>query len=150
MFLKPTNYKVGFTFFWIYGIILIQGGFWNMTLDSIFTLSLAIFLFITLVIITIFYSKRFGEEGAVPIFFLGLTLSLLIWSATIFAVFETDAFSSKSISWDEHNISKLEQKIENSDKEYDIIRYQTKIQKWEKDKEFYFNQIKENNKKAKE
>ena len=121
-----------------------------MTLDSIFTLSLAIFLFITSVIITIFYSKRFGEEGAVPIFFIGLTLSLLIWSATIFAVFETDAFSSKSISWDEHNISKLEQKIENSDKEYDIIRYQTKIQKWEKDKEFYFNQIKENNKKAKE
>lgn len=150
MFLKPTTYKVGFTFFWVYGIILIQEGFWNMTLDSIFTLSLAIFLFITLVIITIFYSKRFGVEGAVPIFFIGLTLSLLIWSATIFAVFETDAFSSKSISWDEYNISKLEQKIENSDKEYDIIRYQTKIQKWEKDKEFYFNQIKENNKKAKE
>ena len=47
-------------------------------------------------------------------------------------------------------ITPLEQKIENSDKEYDIIRYQTKIQKWEKDKEFYFNQIKENNKKAKE
>lgn len=121
-----------------------------MTLDSIFALSLAIFLFIALVILTIFFSKRFGEEEAVPIFFLGLTLSLLIWSVTIFTVFETDAFSSKSIRWDEHNISKLEQKIENSDKEYDIIRYQTKIQKWEKDKEYYFNQIKENNKKFKE
>lgn len=121
-----------------------------MTLDSIFTLSLAIFLFITLVILTIFFSKRFGGEEAVPFFFIGFILFLLIWSVTIFTVFETDAFSSKSISWDEHNISKLEQKIENSDKEYDIIRYQTKIQKWEKDKEFYFNQIKENNKKAKE
>lgn len=40
-----------------------------MTLDSIFTLSLAIFLFITLVILTIFFSKRFGEEEAVPFFF---------------------------------------------------------------------------------
>lgn len=116
-----------------------------MTLDNIFALSLAIFLFITLVIITIFYSKRFGKEGAVPVFFIGLTLSLFIWSVTIFIVFETDAFSSKSIRWDEYNISKLEQKIENSDKEYDIIRYRTKIQKWEKDKEYYFNQIKENN-----
>lgn len=121
-----------------------------MTLDSIFALSLAIFLFIALVILTIFFSKRFGKEEAVPLFFLGFILSLLIWSVTIFAVFETDAFSSKSIRWDEHNISKLEQKIENSDKEYDIIRYQTKIQKWEKDKEYYFNQIKENNKKFKE
>ena len=121
-----------------------------MTLDSIFALSLAIFLFIALVILTIFFSKRFGEEEAVSFFFLGFILSLLIWSVTIFTVFETDAFSSKSIRWDEHNISKLEQKIENSDKEYDIIRYQTKIQKWEKDKEYYFNQIKENNKKVKE
>ena len=127
-----------------------------MTLDSIFTLSLAIFLFIALVIITIFFSKRFSEEKAVPLFFLGFILSLLIWSFTIFTIFTiftvfgTDAFSSKSIRWDEYHISKLEQKIENSDKEYDIIRYQTKIQKWEKDKEYYFNQIKENNKKFKE
>ena len=96
-------------------------------------------------ILTIFFSKRFGEEKAVPLFFLGFILSLLIWSFTIFIVFGTDAFSSKSIRWDEYHISKLEQKIENSDKEYDIIRYQTKIQKWEKDKEYYFNQIKENN-----
>ena len=116
-----------------------------MLLDSIFTLSLAIFLLITLVILTIFFSKRFGDEEALPFFFFGFILSLLIWSVTIFTVFETDAFSSKSIRWDEYNISKLEQKIENSDKEYDIIRYQTKIQKWEKDKEYYFNQIKENN-----
>ena len=116
-----------------------------MVLDSIFALSLAIFLFIALVILTIFFSKRFGEEEALPFFFFGFILSLLIWSVTIFVVFKTDAFSSKSISWDEHNISKLEQKIENSDKEYDIIRYRTKIQKWEKDKEYYFNQIKENN-----
>ena len=116
-----------------------------MLLDSIFALSLAIFLFIALVIITIFFSKRFGDEKAVPLFFLGFILSLLIWSFTIFTVFGTDIFSSKSIRWDEYHISKLEQKIENSDKEYDIIRYQTKIQKWEKDKEYYFNQIKENN-----
>ena len=116
-----------------------------MTLDSIFALSLAIFLFIILVILTILYSKRAGEEEAVPFFFFGFILSLLIWSVAIFAVFETDAFSAKSIRWDEYHISKLEQKIENSDKEYDIIRYQTKIQKWEKDKEYYFNQIKENN-----
>ena len=116
-----------------------------MTLDNIFTLSLAIFLFITLVILTMFFSKRFSEEEAVPFFFFGFILSILIWSVTIFAVFKTDAFSSKSIRWDEYNISKLEQKIENSDKEYDIIRYRTKIQKWEKDKEYYFNQIKENN-----
>ena len=116
-----------------------------MLLDSIFALSLAIFLFIALVILTIFFSKRFGEEEAVSFFFLGFILSLLIWSFTIFTVFGTDAFSSKSIRWAEYNISKLEQKIENSDKEYDIIRYQTKIQKWEKDKEYYFNQIKENN-----
>ena len=116
-----------------------------MLLDSIFALSLAIFLFIALVIITIFFSKRFGEEEAFPLFFFGFILSLLIWSVTIFTVFETDTFSSKSIRWDEYHISKLEQKIENSDKEYDIIRYQIKIQKWEKDKEYYFNQIKENN-----
>ena len=116
-----------------------------MVLDSIFAFSLAVFLFIALVILTIFYSKRFGEEEAVPFFFFGFILSLLIWSVTIFFVFGTDAFSSKSIRWDEYNISKLEQKIENSDKEYDIIRYRTKIQKWEKDKEYYFNQIKENN-----
>ena len=116
-----------------------------MLLDSIFTLSLAIFLFIALVIITIFYNKRFGDEEAFPFFFFGFILSLLIWSVTISTVFETDAFSSKSIRWDEYHISKLEQKIESSDKEYDIIRYQTKIQKWEKDKEYYFNQIKENN-----
>ena len=121
-----------------------------MLLDSIFALSLAIFLFIALVIITIFFSKRFSEEKAVPLFFLGFILSLLIWSFTIFTVFRTDVFASKSIRWDEYHISKLEQKIENSDKEYDIIRYQTKIQKWEKDKEYYFNQIKENNKKFKE
>ena len=121
-----------------------------MTLDNIFALSLAIFLFIAFVILTIFFNKRFGEEEAFQFFFLGLILSLLIWSFTIFTVFGTDAFSSKSIRWDEYHISKLEQKIENSDKEYDIIRYQTKIQKWEKDKEFYFNQIKENNEKAKE
>ena len=116
-----------------------------MVLDSIFAFSLAVFLFIALVILTIFYSKRFGEEEAVPFFFFGFILSLLIWSVTIFFVFGTDAFSAKSIRWDEYNISKLEQKIENSDKEYDIIRYRTKIQKWEKDKEYYFNQIKENN-----
>ena len=121
-----------------------------MVLDSIFAFSLAVIFLIILVILTIFFSKRFGEEEAVPFFFFGLILFLLIWSVTIFVVFKTDAFSSKSIRWDEYNISKLEQKIENSDKEYDIIRYQTKIQKWEKDKEFYFNQIKENNKKAKE
>lgn len=126
-----------------------------MKLDSIFAFSLAIFLFITLVILTMFFGKRFGEDEAVLFFFLGFVLSLHIWCVTIFNVFKTDAFSAKSISWDEHNISRLEQKIENSNKEYDIIRYQKKIQKWEKDKEFYFNQIyfnqiKENNKKAKE
>ena len=73
-------------------------------------------------------------------------ISLIIWLAIFIGVTGADAFSAKSISWAEHNISKLEQKIENSDKEYDIIRYQTKIQKWEKNKEYYFNQIKENSK----
>ena len=77
-------------------------------------------------------------------FVFGLILFVLIGAGILACVTETDAFSSKSISWAEYNISKLEQKIENSNKEYDIIRYQTKIQKWEKNKEYYFNQIKEN------
>ena len=116
-----------------------------MTLDNIFALSLIFILLITIVIITVFVSKRYGTEEALPFFFFGTILSILIWAGILAGVTETDTFSSKSIRWAEYNISKLEQKIENSDKEYDIIRYQTKIQKWEKDKEYYFNQIKENN-----
>ena len=116
-----------------------------MTLGYIFGLSLFFILLIALVIITIFYSKCHGEEEVIPFFVFGAIFLIIICGATIGIVSETDSFSAKSISWAEYHISKLEQKIENSDKEYDIIRYQTKIQKWEKDKEYYFNQIKENN-----
>ena len=116
-----------------------------MTLGYIFGLSLAFILLIALVTITIFVDKHHGEEEAIPFFVFGLILFVLIGAGILACVAETDAFSSKSISWAEYNISKLEQKIENSNKEYDIIRYQTKIQKWKKNKEYYFNQIKENN-----
>ena len=115
-----------------------------MTLGYIFGLSLAFILLIALVIITIFVDKHHGKKDAIPFFVFGLILFVLIGAGILACVTETDAFSSKSISWAEYNISKLEQKIENSNKEYDIIRYQTKIQKWEKNKEYYFNQIKEN------
>lgn len=116
-----------------------------MTLGYIFGLSLVFTFFIALVIITIFIGKRYGTEEALPFFVFGTSLLTIICGATIAIVSETDVFSAKSISWAEYNISKLEQKIESSDKEYDIIIYQTKIQKWEKNKEYYFNQIKENN-----
>jgi len=121
-----------------------------MTLENIFGFCLAVVLFIILVVITKIVDEREGMEESVPCFIFGLLAFLFIWAGVLVGVTRTDTFSAKSISWDEHNISKLEQKIENSNKEYDIIRYQTKIQKWEKDKEYYFNQIKENNKKAKE
>lgn len=121
-----------------------------MTLGNIFGLILTAVLFIALVVITKFINERDGMEESVPFFILGFVIFVFIWLGIFVGVTGTDAFSSKSINWAEHNISKLEQKIENSDKEYDIIRYQTKIQKWEKNKEYYFDQIKENNKKAKE
>lgn len=120
-----------------------------MTLGSIFGVSLLVILTIAIVVIAIIVSDQIGVD-IIPFFSFEFILSVFIWLGVFVGVTGTDAFSSKSISWAEHNISKLEQKIENSDKEYDIIRYQTKIQKWEKNKEYYFNQIKENNKKAKE
>ena len=121
-----------------------------MTLGNIFGLILTVVLFIVLVVITKFINERDGMEESVPFFILGFVIFVFIWLGIFVGITGTDVFSSKSINWAEHNISKLEQKIENSDKEYDIIRYQTKIQKWEKNKEYYFDQIKENNKKTKE
>lgn len=118
-----------------------------MTLGYIFGLSLAaIFVTIIVIINVIEYKRDHDSEVIIPHSFLMVIMSLIIWLAIFIGVTGTDAFSAKSISWVEHNISKLEQKIENADKEYDTIRYQTKIQKWEKNKEYYFNQIKENSK----
>ena len=118
-----------------------------MTLGYIFGLSLAaIFVTIIVIINVIEYKRDHDSEVIIPHSFLMVIMSLIIWLAIFIGVTGTDAFSAKSISWAEHNISKLEQKIENADKEYDTIRYQTKIQKWEKNKEYYFNQIKENSK----
>ena len=118
-----------------------------MTLGWIFGLSLAaIFVIIIVIINVIEYKIDYDSEVIIPRSILMAIISLIIWLAIFSSVTGADAFSAKSISWAEHNISKLEQKIENSDKEYDIIRYQTKIQKWEKNKEYYFNQIKENSK----
>lgn len=118
-----------------------------MTLGWIFGLSLAaIFVIIIVIINVIDYKINYDSDVIIPRSTLMAIISLIIWLAIFIGVTGADAFSSKSISWAEHNISKLEQKIENSDKEYDIIRYQTKIQKWEKNKEYYFNQIKENSK----
>lgn len=118
-----------------------------MTLDYIFGLSLAAIFIIAIVIINLIeYKMDYDVEAIIPRSILMAIISLIIWLAIFIGVTSTDAFSAKSISWAECNISKLEQKIENSDKEYDIIRYQTKIQKWEKNKEYYFNQIKENSK----
>ena len=116
-----------------------------MTLGYIFGLSLAAIFIIAIVIINLIkYKMDYDVEVIIPRSTLMVIISLIIWLAIFIGVTSTDAFSAKSISWAEHNISKLEQKIENSDKEYDIIRYQTKIQKWKKNKEYYFNQIKEN------
>ena len=121
-----------------------------MTLGWIFGLSLAaIFVIIIVIINVIEYKIDYDSEVIIPRSILMAIISLIIWLAIFISVTGADAFSAKSISWAEHNISKLEQKIENSDKEYDIIRYQTKIQKWEKNKEYYFNQIKENSKAVK-
>lgn len=118
-----------------------------MTLGYIFGLSLAAIFIIIIVITNIFlYQKDYDSEVIIPRSILMAIMSLIIWLAIFVGVTGADAFSAKSISWAERNISKLEQKIESSDKEYDIIRYQTKIQKWEKNKEYYFNQIKKNNK----
>lgn len=118
-----------------------------MTLGYIFGLSLAaIFVVIIVIVNLIEYKTDYDVEVIIPRSILTAIISLIIWLAIFISVTGADAFSAKSISWAEHNISKLEQKIENSDKEYDIIRYQTKIQKWEKNKEYYFNQIKENSK----
>lgn len=118
-----------------------------MTLGYIFGLSLAaIFVTIIVIINVIEYKRDHDSEVIIPHSFLMAIMSLIIWLAIFIGVTGTDVFSAKSISWAEHNISKLEQKIENADKEYDTIRYQTKIQKWEKNKEYYFNQIKENSK----
>ena len=121
-----------------------------MTLGGIFGLILAIVLLAALVILTKFVNEQDGIDGAAPFFVFGAIALFMIGTCIFIAVTGTDAFSAKSISWAEHHISKLEQKIENSDKEYDVIRYQTKLQKWEENKEYYFDQIKENNKKAKE
>lgn len=116
-----------------------------MTLGYIFGLSLAAIFIIAIVIINVIkYKRDYDSEVIIPRSILMTIISLFIWLDIFIGVTSTDAFSAKSISWAEHNISKFEQKIENSDKEYDIIRYQTKIQKWEKNKEYYFNQIKEN------
>ena len=116
-----------------------------MTLGYIFGLSLAAIFIIAIVIINLIkYKMDYDVEAIIPHSILMAIISLIIWLAIFIGVTSTDAFSAKSISWAECNISKLEQKIENSDKEYDIIRYQTKIQKWKKNKEYYFNQIKEN------
>ena len=118
-----------------------------MTLGYIFGLSLAaIFIIIIVIVNLIEYKIDYDSEIIVPRSILMAIISLIIWLAIFIGVTDADAFSAKSISWAERNISKLEQKIESSDKEYDIIRYQTKIQKWEKNKEYYFNQIKENSK----
>lgn len=118
-----------------------------MTLGYIFGLSLAAIFIIAIVIINLIeYKMDYDVEVIIPRSILMAIISLIIWLAIFIGVTSTDAFSAKSISWAEHNISKLEQKIENSDKEYDIIRYQTKIQKWKKNKEYYFSQIKENSK----
>lgn len=116
-----------------------------MTLGYIFGLSLAaIFVVIIVIVNLIEYKIDYDCEVIIPRSILMVIISLIIWLAIFIGVTSTDAFSAKSISWAEHNISKLEQKIENSDKEYDIIRHQTKIQKWKKNKEYYFSQIKEN------
>lgn len=116
-----------------------------MTLGYIFGLSLAAIFIIAIVIINLIkYKMDYDVEVIIPRSILMAIISLITWLAIFIGVTSTDAFSAKSISWAECNISKLEQKIENSDKEYDIIRYQTKIQKWKKNKEYYFNQIKEN------
>ena len=116
-----------------------------MTLGYIFGLSLVAIFIIAIVIINLIEYKMDYDAGVIiPRSILMAIISLIIWLAIFIGVTSTDAFSAKSISWAECNISKLEQKIENSDKEYDIIRYQTKIQKWKKNKEYYFNQIKEN------
>lgn len=118
-----------------------------MTLGYIFGLSLAaIFVIIIVIVNLIEYKMDYDYEIIVQRSILMAIISLIIWLAIFIGVTDADAFSAKSISWAERNISKLEQKIESSDKEYDIIRYQTKIQKWEKNKEYYFNQIKKNNK----
>ena len=118
-----------------------------MTLGYIFGLSLtAIFVIIIVIVNLIEYKMDYDYEAIIPRSILMVIISLIIWLAIFIGVTGTDAFSAKSISWAEHNISKLEQKIKNSDKEYDIIRYQTKIQKWKKNKEYYFSQIKENSK----
>ena len=116
-----------------------------MTLGYIFGLSLVAIFIIAIVIINLIeYKMDYDVEVIIPRSILMAIISLIIWLAIFIGVTSTDTFSAKSISWAECNISKLEQKIENSDKEYDIIRYQTKIQKWKKNKEYYFNQIKEN------
>ena len=118
-----------------------------MTLGYIFGLSLvAIFVIIIVIVNLIEYKTDHDREVIIPRSILMVIISLFIWLDIFIGVTTTDAFSAKSISWAERNISKLEQKIENSDKEYDIIRYQTKIQKWKKNKEHYFSQIKENSK----
>lgn len=115
-----------------------------MTLGYIFGLSLVAIFIIAIVIINLIEYKMDYDVEVIPRSIFMAIISLIIWLAIFIGVTSTDAFSAKSISWAECNISKLEQKIENSDKEYDIIRYQTKIQKWKKNKEYYFNQIKEN------
>ena len=110
-----------------------------MTLGYIFGLSLvAIFVIIIVIVNLIEYKTDHDREVIIPRSILMVIISLFIWLDIFIGVTTTDAFSAKSISWAERNISKLEQKIENSDKEYDIIRYQTKIQKWKKNKEHYF------------
>ena len=101
-----------------------------MTLGYIFGLSLAAIFIIAIVIINLIeYKMDYDVEVIIPRSILMAIISLIIWLAIFIGVTSTDAFSAKSISWAERNILKLEQKIENSDKEYDIIRYQTKIQK---------------------
>lgn len=110
-----------------------------MTLGYIFGLSLVAIFIIAIVIINLIEYKMDYDVEVIPHSIFMAIISLIIWLAIFIGVTSTDAFSAKSISWAECNISKLEQKIENSDKEYDIIRYQTKIQKWKKNKEYYFN-----------
>ena len=59
----------------------------------------------------------------------------------VYFVYGNDWWASVNLKYIDHKITKLEQKIEKSDIDYDKMRFQTKINYWNKHRKFYIGNI---------
>lgn len=103
------------------------------------TLSAIVFWIILCVVIVggIILDIELNDNGP------ALTIVLVVvWIFVgVYFVYGNDWWASVNLKYIDHKITKLEQKIEKSDIDYDKMRFQTKINYWNKHRKFYIGNI---------